>query len=382
IGIANFKDTERDGQAMARPISRLYKLLVEKELTFGAKVGSGKLAGRAFTSLNDLLGKQTVRDAVESYGKTFEVASGQISTLHAYKNVHDLLHYVEIDYKSLALDARDFSTHGLSRDKMRNHLARFEKHVDNADQIAREPVDRRDRIEKVREELTAVKAAIHHAERELSLESCDRVLILLRLLLERKQSNFNVLINKVASDLDMNSLAEAMQSLQYIISGMDLPSATIDTFQLGVDDLTKLGTELEQRIKEHDNWQQLDDALRTFNLNGSNLLSEVEAFWKILISYVAKAINLPDLGDNVVTTTSDWVDLLIPNDTTDPAALMLRELKKALKRRNLTAASGQLGSLIQHTIQSFDRADKKLLTVCKKIAVVKDPLRTLAENLK
>ena len=83
IGIANFKDTERDGQAMARPISRLCKLLDERKLTFGAKVGSGKLAGQAFTSLNNLLSERTIRDAVVAYGGIFAKASQQISTLNA-----------------------------------------------------------------------------------------------------------------------------------------------------------------------------------------------------------------------------------------------------------------------------------------------------------
>jgi hypothetical protein len=385
IGMANFNDPERPGQAMARPISRLCKLLTETKLAFGAKAGSGKLAGRAFTSLNDLLENKAVRDAVNAYGGTFEKASRQISVLHAYKKVHDLLYQVEFGcYNSLVMDARDFPDDEHARDKISIHVDNLRRYVVDAEEIAKEALERRNRIEKVRDQLKAAHTALHEAETLSKLTACNDALYLLRHLISGAQSSFNVLLNEVASELDMQSLAAVMDSLRMNLSAMELPPNVVDNLQLGFDDLAQLGTDLRQRTKEHDNWQQLDDALRGCNRNSANLLSEIEAFWRILISYVAKACDLPEVraAGAPADDRSDWVDDLIPDGTTDQAALILRELKKALKQRDLTLARRHFGSLLQQSADQLDRVDKKLLRVCEKITDFKDPLRTLVENLK
>lgn len=381
IGMANFKDTERDGQAMARPISRLCKLLTEKELTFGAKVGSGKLAGRAITSFNDVMNDHRVRDAfVDEYGSIVKESSQRISTLHAYKEVHDLLYYVEVGYNSMVFDALDFPHHPLARVKMKMHLDNLRRHVTNAEEIASEVDECRDRIDRVRYQLKEAYAALNDANLHSSVSSYNNALYLLQNLMVRAQSNFNSLINQVAGHLKLNRLTEAMQQT---ISGIDLPPNVMENLQLGIYDLAQLETELHRRTTEHDKWQQLDDTLRSFNRNSPNLLSEIEAFWRILISDVAKAIDPPEArGAAKDDKRSDWVDYIIPESTTDPIALILRDLKKALKQRDLTSARNHLESLFQYTTERLDAVDKKLRRVCEKITEVKDPLRTLVENLR
>lgn len=384
IGMANFNDKERPGQAMARPISRLCKLLAEKELAFGAKVGSGKLAERAFTSLKNLLNDPPVHTAAQPYRDIFEKASKQISTLHAYKRVHDLLFRVERGcYNTLLIDVREFPHHEKAQDKLIAHLNILRIFLADADGLAGLDVERRDKIEMVRNQLKKAYDALHEAERLLTLDPFNRALIIFEHLLSPEQSNFNVLLNEVARYLDMKSLVGAMQSLRETISGTNLPVDTVVNFKLGVDDLDQLEKDLDQRTKEHDNWQQLDSFLRTFNSNSPELLSKIEALWEILITYVAKACNPPELKHCTADdSTSDWVDLVIEDDTTDKAALILRNMKKARKKRDLTAARRDFGSLVQHTGDSLDDMDRKLLGVCERITKVKDSLRNLAENLR
>jgi hypothetical protein len=383
IGIANFKDTERDGQAMARPISRLCKLLTEKELTFGAKVGSGKLAERAFTSLNNLLKDPPVHTAAQPYRDIFEKASQQISTLHAYKRVHDLLFRVERGcYNTLLIDKRDFPHHEQAQDKISAHLSILNIFVTDAEALASLEVERREKIEMVRNQLKKAHDALHQAEQLLSPQSYNRALIIFEHLLSPQQSNFSVLLNEVARYLDMKGLVAAMQSLQGTISGANLPPITVDHFQLGVEDLDQLEKDLDQRRKEHDNWQQFDSFLRTFNSNSPELLSEIEALWEILLSYVVKACDPPEARHTMADSTSDWVDLVTEDSMADKAVLILKDLKKARKRLDLTAARRDFGSLVQHTGDSLDNMDRKLLGVCERITKVKDSLRILAENLR
>ena len=377
IGITNYKDTKRQGQAMARPISRLHKILAEKKIRFGARVGSGNFAEAALNSLLGLMKEQEVLEAVKLYGSIFEKSSGQISTLHAYKKVHDLLYNVEfVCFNSIELDARNFPDEESAREKMRIHLSQLRKHVSDADDIVNEGVERRERIVKVRNQLQEARDALQQAEWEQDVAHCNRALKFLRILLaSRAQSNFNLFLNEAAKVLNMQGLVEAMQSVQRVISQAKVPSGTAEEFQLGVDDLAELGGDLEARTKEHDDWQQVDDVLRAINRNSPDLLSDMEVYLPLLMSEIELVCDLtpPEAASAVAARTgSQW---------TTHIAQETARLQEALNLENVTRVRHHFGSLHQHAAERFDRVDKKLLQVCGRIGKVKDPLRTLVEKL-
>jgi hypothetical protein len=371
IGMANYKDS-REGHAMARPISRLHKFLIDIDLTFGVR-GSGKFAKRAIDSLVGLMDDQRVRSAVVPYSAIFEKSSEQISTLHAYKKVHDLLYKVEGCYNMMVIDARDFPHHELAREKMSIHLDNLKIYLSSAEEIASGAIERRDRIEKVRNQLREVCNSLEKAEQLLDLAPCSRALYLLNQLLSRTQSTFNVLLNETARELHIASLVAALQTLQEVLSGMQLPSTTVQEFQLGINELAELGQNLQEGTTEHDNWQQLDDELRGINRNSSDLLSEIEVFWPTLNSYVEIICNPPATGGTVATPKITKVIDPIMQETTN--------IKTALDLRDLARVRRHLGSLRQRAADRFDRVDQKLLQICEKITKVKYPLQTLVNNL-
>jgi Trypsin-like peptidase domain len=377
IGITNYKDTKRQGQAMARPISRLHKILTEKKIQFGAKVGSGNFAEAALNSLLGLMEDPQVREAVKLYGSIFGKSSSQISTLHAYKKVHDLLYNVEfVCFNSIAIDARDFPDQESAREKMSIHLSQLRKHVSDADDIVSEDVERRERIIKVRDQLKEARDALQDAELHQDVAHCHRALKFLRILLaSRAQSNFNLFLNEAAKVLNMQGLVEAMQSVQKVISKANVPEGTAEEFQLGVDDLAELGGDLQARTKEHDDWQQLDDVLRVINRNSPDLLSDMEVYLPLLMSELGSVCDLtPAAAGSAVAARSgsNWTTNIVQETTS---------LQEALNSRDLTRTRRHFGSLHQHAAERFDRVDKKLLKVCGKISKVKDPLRTLVEKL-
>jgi hypothetical protein len=374
IGIATYGSDLR-GHAMVRPISRLCELLKKKRIPFGRPRGTGHFAKQAINSLPALMRKQEVRKAVQKYGSIFEKSSRQISILYAYKKVHDLLHEMEFGcYNSMVQDARRFPHQQSARDNMRSYLVRLGDHLSNADHIVNDDIEGDKRVLTVRDQLKKAYQALQRADRGRDIKHCKSAIELLGLLISWAQSSFNADLNRVARELDIDNLVAAMQSVHKVILRAKLSRASVDKFGLGVGDLAALARDLHMRTMEHDQWQQMDNVLRVMDRKSSNLLSKMEIHWPIIVSEIEAVCSLaPAAAKRGETVTASSWSALIKQET--------RSLKKALTSRDLRKARLHFGSLHQHAAERFDSVDKKLLWLCEKITKMKNPLRTLVENL-
>jgi hypothetical protein len=381
VGIVSHVDPEHPSHAMARPISRLHKLITDekekkKDIDFYLAVGGGQLAEQAIDLLLNLLANPDVRAAVLAYRDIFKEASRQISILYAYKKVHDLLHEVEFGcYNSMMIDVRDFPEQEAAREKLSIHIFSLSKYLSYAEDIVKEAFERGERIAKVREQLNRAYEALQDADRNQDVAHYLRAIQHLRLLLSRAQSNFNLLLNQAARDLNINTLVAAMQGVHERITRAELSPSTAGQFQMGVDDLATLGRDLHTRTTEHDRWQQVDDVLRGVESNSANLLSDLEVFWPLMTSELRVAGDLAKVGSPSVVepSASDWRARI---------AQEMTNLEDAVNRSDLMRARRHYRNLYQQAADRLDRIDKKLLQVCEKISKVRDPLRTLVEALR
>jgi hypothetical protein len=379
IGILSVVDPKRESHAMARPISRLCKLLTDekdKGINFHIGVGGGQLAEQAIDLLLELLTNPEVRAAVQASLRIFEEASRQISILYAYKKVHDLLHEVEFGcYNSMVIDVRDFPEQEAAREKISIHIFRLSKYLSSAEDIVREASERGERIVRVHEQLNKAYEALQDADHAQDPAHYRRSIQLLRLLLSRAQSTFNLLLNQAARELHIDTLVAAMQGVQEGIVRAELPLNTAGVFQQGVDDLAALGRDLHTRTAEHDRWQQVDDVLRGVESNSPGLLSDLEVFWPLIMSELKAVCELAR------TTSPAMVDAQ-PADWRVRIAREMTNLQEALTRSDPKGARRHFENLYQQAADRLDRIDKRLLQVCDKISKVRDPLRTLVGAVK
>jgi hypothetical protein len=377
IGIVNFKDSKRNGQAMAIPVSLLSGLLQSKTIVIGAE-GDGNSAVRAIDELPDLMREARVNDAVQAYGDVFEKASRQITILATYKKVHDLLHEVQYGcYDRLVMDAQHFPDDESAQDQVGLHADKLKEYTSSADEVLRGAIERGDRILKVHDQLKEVSDALQTASDHQDKRECERAIQLLRrLLYGPTPSTFNVLLNETAQRLDMGALIAAMQGVHRAITNTKLAPAKAERFQEGVKDLEELERELRLHTKEHDDLQQIDDKLRTFRTDRATLLSEVEIFWPDISSEIRAVCNpaiQTEDGPGAVGVVSNWASGLAQTTASLDTALAAGNLPQV--RRNFLILRQEAGD-------HFHRVDKRLLHICEKISKVKDPLRTLVEILK
>ena len=380
IGIADYKDTIREGHAMARPISRLCKLLKEKSVPFGEPIGGGDFAGRAIASLVELMQERQVHQAVSEYGNTFETASGEISALSAYKKMHDLLHEVEFGCYNLVVEAAlYFPGHALARANMKTYARELSMHVNEANKIVRGVGVHSGRFTTVRDQLKRACDILQTAVQTHSKTLCEDAIDELKQLFYWAPLWCNMLLTNAVKEQNMQRLGRAMQRVQKAISTVGGLSAIADDFQLGVDDLAEMDRDLNELITQHDAWQELDDLLRSIDRNSPRLLSIIERSWPMIIrkfwalTQVAPSSTAPapngTVPDEVVF---NWRALMSDE---------LRNLQEAVRAGDLTGAREHFTDLHQQVAAQFDSVDKNLLEVCDKISKVKDPLRTLVEAL-
>ena len=377
IGIANYKDSV-DGHAMARPISRLYELLkAHTHIDFNSRSGAGYIAAQAIASLADPKRKQRVREAAREYTSVFEKASSQVSIIHTHKRVHDLLHEVEfLCYEGLITAAPPaFPEKDWARKQIKIYLFQLKKHLSQVDDILSRITKHQRQVAGVRDQLREAYTALKEADDKLDADLCSCAISRLRdLLWGPDQSNFNVLLNVAARELDMDSLVSAMRSLQGVISKTE-SSDTAKRFQLGVDDLAQLSKELYLHIDEHDKWQEIDNLLRTFYVNNPELLSQLEFQRKRFMSLLVTTCNMSETMEGQLeagASASVWTGPLMHEAT---------ELDRAVTVGDLNEARLHLGQLRQYVGDRFYETDKKVRELCERISNFEGPLRTVVNNL-
>ncbi|HEX6719088.1 MAG TPA: serine protease [Pyrinomonadaceae bacterium] len=372
IGIVTLSNRE-DDIAMMTPISRLCELLKRNGLSFTGWEATGDLAEQAIDSLPDLMSKLPVRKAVKSYGKVFEKSNQHVSTLHAYKKAHELLYGVEVGcYNKLVSDARHFPNKKEARDHIFSHLAVLGEYVSDAERIF-SYVTGDHPIATMRDQLKTAYAELENAHKKQDVTHCKAALHLLQGLVSWTLATFNTLLNTRAKELDIDSLVAALQGVQDAISSAKLPPETVTEFQLGVNELDTLGRELHRLTSEHDQWQQLDDVLRRINRHSPRLLSQIEIHWPMISSTVKAVCSVsPDLGDLPVAIGSNWRTVIQRE---------IASLDNARTSGNSKKARYHFANLRHHAAARFDSTDSNLLETCGKISKVKDPLRTLVDNL-
>jgi hypothetical protein len=416
---------------MIRPISRLCKLLDDQKIPFDVTIGSGQLAKRALGSLVDAPHVQPVLDLIQSYGSVFANASNQLLVLHAYKKAHDLLHEVQFIHDVLGMAADHFPAQDWARDMVKIYVFQLRKHVSDADDILRTSPKQSDLVA-VREQLGEAYQELEDAAEQRDVTACGRAVRRLHIMLLRpEQSNFNALLKAAVRDLNMQDLIDAMQKVQEALpenylygressrkaekgqsataflrtvfaslrlwvrtmsslnvrrpnlrtlrakpaqKGMfkETNSATLEDFQLGIDDIKELEKELSAQIEEHDKWQLVENMLRPLDKNSTTLLTDLELGQLRLMSNIRAFCNAAKATQpEGQVSSSNWATRMEHEAT---------NLENALSSGDSKRTSEHFELLRRYVAEHFDRVDKRLLLLCERISKVRDPLRVLVEN--
>ena len=235
-------------------------------------------AGTGLHLLAQRMKDAEVRNAVSDYKSDFKEALSGIETVRHYKKLHDLFQDMEMGYNLILhndrqrMDEDETAWASLVNNQtlLQGPIYELLKMADTPRFATRDsywlPILRRGQ--------TAMRSAIE----EHDLGELDTALRFLYRALDRGLPRVNGHLVDAASDLPLDRLAVAMQSIHQRLE-TSLPSETVVRIATSVAALEKLNDDLNDLIADHNNWQRLDDELRRVDVflgNDPNDITELE----------------------------------------------------------------------------------------------------------
>jgi hypothetical protein len=217
---------------------------------------------KGFEALVELLRNDpAVRDEVVKFESEFAAAREQIDVLGDYKELHDLLHELQVhSYNVIAREARHFP-----EDEALTTLAEYELRLGNIVQ----------RLDDVTSRKTFPKHQVAwmrklHEARQALVEAIDGVvpeklanaLKLMKDVISVEPSKVDTRMTAKAEGLRLGDLAEAMMAICAKALAAGLQPDRISEFQQGAKNLELLNNRVQELTQMHNQWQAVDDELR------------------------------------------------------------------------------------------------------------------------
>ncbi len=327
-----------------------------------------KEAGSGLHLLAQRMKDSEVREAVSDYQSDFKESLSGIETVRHYKKLHDLFQDMEMGYNLILHNDRqrmeedDTAWASLVSNQalLQGPIYELLKLADTPRFVSRAgywlPILRRGQM--------AMRSAIE----EHDLGELDTALRFLYRALDRGLPRVNGHLVDAATDLPLDRLAAAMQSIHKRLE-TSLPPETVGRIATSVSALEELNDDLNDLVDDHNNWQRLDDELRRVDvLLGSdrNDISELELTHP---DFQAMATDLYGSSDE------KWaLDLQRSSE----------QLKEALASESTMPPATIIGIFQTYRVQvgrRFRLVDDRLLQLCEDLRQIGEPLDWLLRTI-
>ncbi|MCM1983904.1 CHAT domain-containing protein [Lyngbya confervoides] len=227
-----------------------------------------------------LLSIPDVNSRVTLFQSEFSAICAQIMWLRFYKQLHDLLHQVEIQYyRELVKSARLFPEDDITVTTFYEYELALRAVIHEAQAIVVQPACSGYDcawLAKLEEACNELQAAIT----QLDQRRLKKTIYLMTVLLADQPIRLNMALTTTAKALRLASLAQTLnqlhQDLLMLIAGN--PSS-LQPLQAGIQSLENLNQQLNHLIQTHDGWQTLDSILRRIETNLNRDTEELEWSW-------------------------------------------------------------------------------------------------------
>ena len=327
-----------------------------------------KEAGTGLHLLAQRMKDTEVREAVSDYQSDFKESLSGIETVRHYKKLHDLFQDMEMGYNLILhndrqrMDEDDTAWASLVSNQalLQGPIYELLKLADTPRFVSRAgywlPILRRGQM--------AMRSAI----KEHDLGELDTALRFLYRALDRGLPRVNGHLVDAATDLPLDRLAAAMNSIHKRLE-TSLTPETVGRIAASVAALGKLNDDLNDLVDDHNNWQRLDDELRRVDvLLGSdrNDISELELTHP---DFQAMATDLYGSSDK------KWaLDLQHSSE----------QLKEALTSESNMPPATIIGIFQTYRVQvgrRFRLVDDRLLQLCEDLRQIGEPLDWLLRTI-
>ncbi len=276
--------------------------------------------------------------------------------MNDYKLVHDLFQELENRYYLIFNDQRRLPDDELAWDGIAINEPELQGKISDLLNVARnatfETADAR-----WTEQLKTIGENVRTAVEEYDYEKLKSGTNRLYRILNRYPSRINAQLVTAAGSLRLDSLAEAMNTINNNLSEIDVTLDNMtEEIHNGATALSSLDEQLNALVKEHNAWQEVDDEIRRVKASLNRNIEELENSWFDLE---------PMTRDLVNGQQAEWaVSLAQVTDKLDEA---LAEKGFVTVRRTFLRYQSQVG-------RRFRQVDLDLLTLCQELQRIGESL--------
>lgn len=319
----------------------------------------------ALDVLRDLMKDSKVRNMVYAFRNKFETARDQIALLGDYKQLHDVLHEIQMQlYGEIDEAVGRFSTDPAdARGDLEFYRTRLNGYVTQTRDVAAKASAAEPEANLLHDELKGASEQLHVAAGVSDDKSLKAGLRNLSLILSQRPQVIDAKLHSTSSTLPLKQLAAALGVVCVEIERLHGDNEKAATFRHGVDALTRLDGVLRAMIDAHHKWQWVDNQLRAVEFRLEDDIGELDKSWPRLrpqAEQLAQA-NPDGWGADFLTFTAKLDGDLISKE--------LAKIKKSFGKCRRLAGD-----------RFFD-VDKKLLTTCGELRSTCEPLNSILEML-
>lgn len=296
-----------------------------------------------------------VREQLSQFRALFSSARARITLLDRYKRFHDVLQELEVPFNAIERDRKRLLASPQVREELREPLERAQLLVEQTLRILGE--DRlRDEFDMSRRQLTSVAAALSAAI-DGDMSKLQAAMFQVRHLLGLDMSSANNRLLATARELGLDAVATALRFILDKLRQNPGRATGIEELARLIANLDDLHRQLEALVREHNDWQQIDNSLRLF-VGGRMTLEETLVDWPAVRDSLVAVLAA---GNN-----ADW---------TRSIAAALSSLDGELERKvDSGKCVAALRNLWRWCNRRFFDVDKQLLRTCESLQGVGNTL--------
>lgn len=342
--------------------TQIIKTILREELRLMHKE-YGTAVSLGLNALSDLLKEPEVHESVNNFRRDFQAARDRIHVISQLKELHDLLHNIEIlCYLPITREAKGFPDNELAVDNLSLHHLKLQNHIERIRAV-------RQRSSQTVEtfiwltQLENAEETLDEAISTLDSHKLRQTISQLHRIIANQPTRINTQLNQAARVLRLSDLIESMAAIQRKLSDADVNSQKVKHFAGGIEALTDLENRLAVLVISHDYWQAMDMDLRLIETNLDYSQMELEVAW-------------PDLKNRV----KPWFDEHQDRWTT----LFQRDsqnLDAAIAENNPAKIKKYFRLYRGRALERFYQVDVTLKRLCDELSKVGEHLATVLEAL-
>lgn len=320
-------------------------------------------ATKGLAALADFMSTPAIYKAVIVFRTDFNVVCQQIEKLGFYKELHDLLHKLEIEcYRNIIQEARRFPDDEMSIAL----LAEYEMAMEGIIQEARRILSSHPAIAKDQSWVTKLDST--RGELQGAIDASDtrrlqKTIFLLTSFLADQPIRLNTSLTETAKTLRLSLLVDNLRSLIDPITHSTLDQDKIHQFQDSINSLVNLDTQLTTLGKMHDAWQVIDSILRRIETNLERDTTELEWSWM-------------DIKEKTE---------LLCNNNAEPWVLSFNQCEKKLDDALADSNSAKIRRYFnvyrRAALDRFSRVDVSLIQLCDRLREIGLSLTLVIEKI-